>query len=395
MLKGHPATYKEEQLSEWIDHLVADQIQENPYLDYKQTINLGSSGEKAELCKDVTSFANTNGGTILYGIPEKRDGDQAAIPCSPYGMDPIKGLEEQMENILADAVHPRLPELKIRKVPVKGEPNKVVYLAWHPASWIGPHMIMSFKEQRYYGRGNFRPAIMSEAEIRERYLLLAQAASRVDSVVEELDGSLPIFSIPELPKTRIYVIPHYLSERINILDREFRLWAENHRIRAYGRLPSWLPSVHGIAVVDEQDSDPEYHYLNEIWKNGIIINVHNTPVNNKNIEGINVLLYRGEISAIQDVLALAGELYQFIAYQGPVRVRIHLDGVIKLRFQDAPYSLREPQIKSNGAIIDLDVEATTISFNTDQVLRQLADRLFQIFGMWDARRLFSEEKFLR
>jgi len=55
-----------------LDMLVAQGIQESLTLDYKEARSLGKgSPERNELCKDVSAFANSAGGQIVYGIEEK------------------------------------------------------------------------------------------------------------------------------------------------------------------------------------------------------------------------------------------------------------------------------------------------------------------------------------
>src|SRR5262249_12981432 len=55
-----------------LDRLIAEDIQESLTLDYKDAAALGkSSPQRSELCKDVSAFANSAGGQIIYGIQEK------------------------------------------------------------------------------------------------------------------------------------------------------------------------------------------------------------------------------------------------------------------------------------------------------------------------------------
>jgi hypothetical protein len=52
-----------------LDHIVAADIQESLTLDYKDAAALGkNSPQRNELCKDVSAFANSAGGQIIYGV---------------------------------------------------------------------------------------------------------------------------------------------------------------------------------------------------------------------------------------------------------------------------------------------------------------------------------------
>jgi predicted HTH transcriptional regulator len=55
-----------------LQRLVDDEILESLTLDYKKSPALAKdSASRDELCKDVSAFANSAGGRIIYGIPEK------------------------------------------------------------------------------------------------------------------------------------------------------------------------------------------------------------------------------------------------------------------------------------------------------------------------------------
>ena len=55
-----------------LERLIKEDIQESLTLDYKDARALEKTDQKRnELCKDVSAFANSAGGQIIYGIQEK------------------------------------------------------------------------------------------------------------------------------------------------------------------------------------------------------------------------------------------------------------------------------------------------------------------------------------
>jgi predicted HTH transcriptional regulator len=56
-----------------LDRLIVDAVKESLTLDYKQSLALTKDDKKKEdLCKDVTAFANSAGGQLVYGMEEDK-----------------------------------------------------------------------------------------------------------------------------------------------------------------------------------------------------------------------------------------------------------------------------------------------------------------------------------
>ena len=68
---------------------------------YKRELNLKTQKDKIEIAKDISSFANTEGGCLIYGVDEEREGENSIpIPKEQYGMDHFAGDIIDIENIL-------------------------------------------------------------------------------------------------------------------------------------------------------------------------------------------------------------------------------------------------------------------------------------------------------
>ena len=72
----------EDILVEDFQELIDNSVIETKTKEYKREISYGSDSEKKELLADISSFANTSGGDIYYGITET-DG----IPTSLNGIE--------------------------------------------------------------------------------------------------------------------------------------------------------------------------------------------------------------------------------------------------------------------------------------------------------------------
>jgi hypothetical protein len=161
----------ERQPFEWeeedIQRLIDNQIQESTNLDYKRCGAL-IEGEKHskqkiinELSKDVSSFANAEGGTIIYGIIE-----EGSIPKEiDEGFDPTRIKREFLENIIDASIKPKIDGLRIKQIELKNRnPGKVIYVVYIPQSLQGA---IQAKDYRYYQRRNFKAEPMEDYQVRD------------------------------------------------------------------------------------------------------------------------------------------------------------------------------------------------------------------------------------
>ena len=388
MLPRHPDALSLDELTAWIDHLVDDQVEEGKSLDYKELRGLDKD-DYPEIAKDVTSFANEIGGTILYGIPEKRTADGRPIPDKPYGVDRIPSFESRFENVIVDAIKPTLPDYRIKEIPVAAGAGKVVYLVWVSQSWVGVHMVQAYRDQRYYRRGEYRAVPMTEEEVRQRYDRILAARGWVESFL-----SSPEISYIEqiLPRTFAshYVICPLLPQSIDFTHSEARHWLRAHPS------PSghFLPSPHGVRAPFVVQGD-RWQPLTEIHSNGVMVqwsmaNVDTTSVKAKTVHEMEFVLAHGvEFQQASRFLDYGAKLYEFIGYTGPIRVSLKIAHLARLHhtlylpvgnFPSQWPSLFSPD---NELMVAVDSSAATLVADPNGVLKELADGLYQSFGIWE------------
>lgn len=153
-----PSTWTEQDLK----RLIADQIGESLTLDYKESAALQrSDGKKNELSKDVSAFANSAGGVLVYGIKEN-----GHIPVAiDNGYDPVDISKEWIEQVINSRVSRRITGLRIYPVSLtETSPGRVAYVVEIPASTDAPHMAA---DHRYYKRFNFESVPMEDYEVRD------------------------------------------------------------------------------------------------------------------------------------------------------------------------------------------------------------------------------------
>ena len=388
MLPKHPDLMSDEELRSWVAHLVDDLVEEGPRLDYKEIQNLDTPTERREVAKDLSSFANEVGGTVLYGIPEDRTADGPPIPRKPYGITPIPSFETRVDNILVDSIRPTLPEWKIRTVSISSRPRKVVYLVWTPESWVGAHMVEAYVDRRYYRRGQYRAVAMTESEVRDRYERILAVRNWADQFLQSQELNYVAARLPDVYRSHYVVCPVIASEnRIDFTSEPIRRWIGAN---PYPYLPwTYRPSAYGIRSnlvirYDQQEWDP----YNEIYRNGAIS--HWTPTAVSQPE--NALAYIAELDNIDRFLKYTSALYSLISYTGPIRVVVHISHTKSSAMDDLkfPRPLRSPHewprllTHDNSLRVDIQESAMTLMNSPRKVLKAVADEMFRAYGFWEA-----------
>lgn len=136
------------------------QVEENQHTEYKAAAALAKTdGKKKEVTKDVSAFANADGGILIYGIKET-----SAEPKKPLGFDPIdptKFSKEWLGQVINN-ITPRVPGLLIHPVEIQS-PGGLVYVVEIPKGTTA-HQATDF---RYHRRWNFEIQAMPNHEVQD------------------------------------------------------------------------------------------------------------------------------------------------------------------------------------------------------------------------------------
>jgi predicted HTH transcriptional regulator len=158
---------------DFIDNLVLQRRPEDQVLDYKKVLPGKNPAAKKEFAKDVCSFANEDGGCILYGIAE----DGASRPTQALGIsgESADAAVRRLEETLRSWIEPRLsPRPEFREI--DGFSNGYVLVLKIPLSYSGPH---SAKDDgaRIWARGSKGKLELNEEERRQAYVFDFSATS--------------------------------------------------------------------------------------------------------------------------------------------------------------------------------------------------------------------------
>lgn len=152
-------------------------IQESLHLDFKDSRAL-TKDRRDELVKDISAFANADGGVLIFGIREREH-----IPESLDDGVPNNSIDREWIDQIAQAhITPPVAGLTIIQVPASETSSYFVISV--PKSFRGPHQA---SDRKYYKRYNFRSSPMDHYEL-EDVIGRRQRAPRVVTFDVEVDS---------------------------------------------------------------------------------------------------------------------------------------------------------------------------------------------------------------
>ena len=160
-----------------LERMIEEQIPEELHLDYKEKGSLlpttrgGGRPDKQkraeDISKDVSSFLNSDGGVLIYGVPETQDPNLTGGSPVPGGSDigfqrdDIR--KETIEDLITSNIQPKpgAELFRVIEAPI-GDEGRVVFVV---EVAVGVGCVWQAKDRRYYRRFQFKAEPMEHYEI--------------------------------------------------------------------------------------------------------------------------------------------------------------------------------------------------------------------------------------
>ncbi len=137
---------------------------ESVRLDFKQSRLLNESHERItnNLSREVSAFANTEGGTIVIGIIERHEGKARIADRFDDGVDIKTWSPERIQQLCESNISPPLRGLRVKAIPLDEARTKHAVAVYVPQG----NTVYQARDRRYYGRSEYESKPLLDHEIR-------------------------------------------------------------------------------------------------------------------------------------------------------------------------------------------------------------------------------------
>jgi hypothetical protein len=386
MLFNKPlAEIKESDLQTLIDNKVS----ERKIIEYKRDLPGEKYKDRKEFLADVSSFANTAGGYLIYGIATKQ-----GVPIELYGVEiaNIDDFKLVCENRLRDGLSPQIPPVDFQFIELK--PNTYVIILHIPRSWLAPHRVTLEHHGHFYGRNSAGHFQMDVPQLRAAFELLGVIAERIRAFrAERLNRiesgeEIPALLDEEAAKLVLHLIPAsafnpLVPVDIKILNDSSK-WDLLRPLVVWDQRPDIFPrfNLDGIAISAQWIKDaaapvPIPAGYVQVFRNGIVevVDVTLLGINGEKKQFHGETFEKRLLQAVKQHIGLQ----QFLGCAPPVFIMVSLLGVrgYKISHGSYPPSLTEEIDRTNLIISDTVID--TFEGGSDyiaEVMRPVFDTIW-------------------
>ncbi len=247
-----------------------NKVSEHKTIEYKQALPGNTDKEKKEFLADVSSFANTSGGDLIFGIIEDR---RTGAPKSLEGLS-IDNVDQEilrLENMIRDGIEPRISSITISP-PINLSNSKVALVIRIPKSWRSPHRVTYQGHDKFYSRSSNGKYVLDVAELRAVFNLSETVIDRIrnfrqDRVSKIFANETPV-PFYENAKIVLHLIPIISFNPAQSYD--IGIIASNPTSMPPIRSGGWSRyNLDGFLTYDEDQEGKSRSYV-QLFRSGII-----------------------------------------------------------------------------------------------------------------------------
>lgn len=244
--------------------LVVNKISEGSTIEFKVNLNISSDNDKKEFLADISSFANTNGGDIIFGI-KAIEGKAVEVPG--FNCMSIDRIFLQVESLIRDGLNPRIDGIDY--LPIDLVKDYLVLLIRIPRSHVAPHQVTLKGHDKYYARGIAGKYQMDREQLKNAFLKNDVIIDKIDKYVQnriiDITSDVMPIKFEKTAKVSIHLIPEQSLTDNFIFD--VTKITQIREINGGSTTPSY--DIHGWLTHSKAPGPGSNNYL-RVFRNGII-----------------------------------------------------------------------------------------------------------------------------
>ena len=339
-----------------LSSLISDNVAEGKTIEYKQVLPGNSDSDKKEFLADLSSFSNTGGGDLIYGIKEQR-----GLPVEVVGLDGADSDAEinRLENMAMSGIEPRIACVMRSVLLANGKFAIVVRIK---QSWVKPHRVVFAGHDKFYGRHSGGKYPLDVVELRDAFTLSDTITKRIQdfrySRIMEIEADKAPLPISGENKIIIHIVPlESFSTKIDIkIDEMFNLPNRTEIFRPMYASGWFAPEInlHGFISYAGETRGAARSYV-QLFRNGVIEVVESSILErDENI----IPTYVVEKEILEAVGRYIGAL-KLLELNTPIFVFISLTNIKgfsvpfdRIAYIDKPESIREENLHLPEAVFE-------------------------------------------
>jgi hypothetical protein len=267
-------------------------------LDYKLELPKKNYEDRKEFLADIVSFANSYGGTIVYGVGDEQDRRRNNTGKPNF---PIKGLGDlnedveigTLQQIIQHGISAKIIGIDFKLMtltfdkndnPSNANPYSATLLVINiPQSWASPHMVTLNGATRFYGRDSKGKYPMLRAvDIRNAFLMSEGLSEKMESFREDRIknirlGNTTIGNRKLRPKIVLHLIPFSAFKLPKPLVNMSELQNKHNLLETFDQFTAYARyNIDGY--VQYFPDKPKSSYT-QFFRNGVIESVGEHPFN--------------------------------------------------------------------------------------------------------------------
>lgn len=217
--------------------LIANKVPESVHLDYKAKAYGDTDEEIKEFLKDVSAFANAQGGLLLIGIKEEN-----SMPVEIIGIDNADEESRRIIQLCESSIQERIQRLNTHIIPL--ENGRAVLAVEVPPSIGKPHMVSHNGHPYFWKRQGTINAPMNLEDIKCLIIQGNKGIQKIKRVFNERTDAI-VDSFNPGVTFHFNIAPHYMwDDLINCDDNIVDLFDSYPRKHTRNNTPAVFSATH-------------------------------------------------------------------------------------------------------------------------------------------------------